>query len=192
MIKLPIYNIELGSAEGILKMSLVEYPAVESDFLAFDEQKELKFSIDEEQRIVFGCSLRSDFPIYRRSSNLGEYYVVFTKEVIKELYEKFMIDGRFNNINLNHDVDTNEVYLLSAFIKDTKKGLNPVGFEDINDGSLFTGYKIENDEVWEKVKSGELKGFSVEGFFELEEEKIPKDEIESLIDELLKENSTIC
>lgn len=185
MIKLPIYNIELGGAEGILKMSLVEYPAVESDFLAFDEQKELKFSIDEEQRIVFGCSLRSDFPIYRRSSNLGEYYVVFTKEVIKELYEKFMIDGRFNNINLNHGVDTNEVYLLSAFIKDTKKGLNPVGFEDINDGSLFTGYKIENDEVWEKVKSGELKGFSVEGFFELEE---PKDEIESLIDELLEQN----
>lgn len=188
MNKLPIYRIQLGDAEGIKIMSLVESPAVEIDFLKFAEQTPLQFSIDEEERIVFGCALRADFPIYRISPRIGEYYVVFERETIKQLFEKFLIEGRVSEVNLEHEVKTGGVHLIESFIKDKDKGINPKGFEDIADGSWFTSYKILNDEVWEKVKSGELKGFSVEGFFELEEEKIQKDEIESLIDELLKES----
>lgn len=187
MNNLPIYNIELGDNEGLTKMSLVDAPAVESNFLAFSEQKELKFSLFEEQRIVFGVALRADFPIYRYSPNMGEYYVIFSKDVINKLYEKFMIDSNFNKINLNHTTDTKGVHLIQSFLKDTKHGLNPSGFEEINDGSWFVAYKVLNEDVWNKIKSGEYNGFSVELWAELErkfEKHDEKPEMD-LIDEIL-------
>jgi hypothetical protein len=187
MKKLPIYNIVLGDCEGISKMSLVEFPAVESNFLAFEEQKPLQFSINEEERIVFGPSLRADFPIYRFNQIMGEFYVVFSKETIKELYEKFMIEQKFNNVNLEHTTDTNGVFLIQSFLKDTEHGIDPKGFEECENGSWFTGYKVLNDEVWEKVKEGTFQGFSVELFSDLEIINEPKDEIEELIEELLSE-----
>ena len=115
MNRLPIFNIVLGDAEGIQVMSLVDYPAVESNFLAFSEQKELKFSYDDEEHIVFGVALRADYPIYR-FDRMGEYYVVFTKDVIKQLYEKFLTENLMNNVNLNHDKETKGVYLIQSFI----------------------------------------------------------------------------
>ena len=191
MKRIPIYNIILGESCGIKKMSLVEFPAVETDFIAFEKQEEIKFAYDEQQHIVFGCALRADFPIYRYSERLGEYYVTFSKQTIKELYEKFMIEGH-KSVNLQHETDTDGVYLIQSFLKDKNKGINPAGFESISDGSWFVSYKIKNEQVWEQVKNGEFNGFSVEGFFDLqpaEEEfskKDEKDEIESLIDEMLK------
>ena len=184
MNKLPIYNITLGDAKGILKMSLVDNPAVEDNFLKFEDEHQMQFSVDEEQHIVFGVAMRANYPIYRFSPSMGEYYVVFSAETIKELYEKFMIDQNFNNINLNHSKDTEGVYLLQSFIKNTEAGINPVEFEHIEDGSWFTMYKVENETVWNDVKSGKYNGFSIEGYFDLEQ---PKDEIEELIDELLSE-----
>ena len=182
---IPVFKILLGDAEGILTMSLVEFPAVESDFLSFSKKNKMQFSLDEEQHIVFGCALRADFPIYRYDPYRGEYFVVFDKETIKDLYEKFMIEERVSNVNLEHSVYTNGVHLIQSFIKDTEKGISPVGFDDVADGSWFTAYKIENEEVWERVKSGEFKGFSVEGYFEIAPKEDIKDEIEALIDEIL-------
>lgn len=191
MIKLPIYNIILGEADGIQIMSLVDSPAVECDFLKFDkETHKIKFSVNEEQHIVFGVALRADYPIYRYSERLGEYYVVFTKETIKQLYEKFMTDGSVLNVNLNHNKMTDGVTLIQSFIKDTEKGINPVGFEDVADGSWFCAYKINNEEVWESVKKGDFNGFSVEGNFELEpamfKKEEPKGEFDEIIDNLLQ------
>jgi len=183
--KLPIFNIVLGNSEGLTKMSLVEYPAVESDFLAFEKQEALKFSVDEEQHIVFGCALRADFPIYREDARLGEYYVVFSKDTIKELYEKFMRDEHYKDVNLEHSKNTNGVYLIQSFIKNTNKGINPVGFENVEDGSWFTAYKVENEDVWKEVKDGKFKGFSVEMFGELEP-IIEKPEEKDILDEIFE------
>lgn len=182
---IPFFKIVLGECDGLTKMSLVESPAVESDFMAFTQQEPLKFSIDEEQHIVFGCAIRADYPIYRNSEKYGEYYVIFTKDVIKQLYEKFMKDGLTSSVNLEHSIDTNGVYMIQSFIKETNKGINPVGFEHVEDGSWFTAYKIENEDVWSCVKNGKFKGFSVELFAELEP-TIQKDEIDNLIDEILE------
>lgn len=180
---LPIYNIVLGDCEGLTKMSLVEYPAVESDFLKFNKEEELKFSIDEEQHVIFGCALRANYPIYRRDRIRGEFYVVFDKEVIKELSEKFLKENKTHKVNLEHDKDTDGVYLISSFIKDKEKGINPLGFEDVEDGSWFCSYKVENEEVWNQVKEGKFRGFSVEVFCELEEKE---NTLDGLVDELLK------
>ena len=183
MNRLPIFNIVLGDAEGIQVMSLVDCPAVESNFLAFEEQHKINFSVNDEEHIVFGVALRADYPIYRCDRN-GEYYVVFTKEVIKQLYEKFLTENLMNNVNLNHDKETKGVYLIQSFIKDTEKGINPVGFEDVADGSWFCAYKVNNEEVWNEIKQGKFNGFSVEVFCDLER---TVEEEKDLIDEILNE-----
>lgn len=180
---LPVYNIVLGNADGVEIMSLVESPAVDSDFLAFEKVKQpLQFALNEEQRIVFGVAIRADYPIYRIGSSGFEYYVVFTKEIIKQLRDKFFSEKRTDLVNLEHSVDVKDVYLIDSFIKDSSKGLSPVGFEDIEEGSWFVAYKIDNDVIWNKIKAGEFKGFSIEGTFEFEK----RDETEAIIDEILE------
>ena len=168
---IPIYEAIINDDnEGIFKISLVDYPAIESDFLAFhkDDKKEMHFSVqDEEQRIVFGVLMRADFNIYRFSEELGEFYIRYSKETIKKMAEKLMADGFHNNINLQHSVDTEGINLCQRFIKDEAKGVSPSGFEDIEDGSLFAVYKINNEEVWQSIKKGEFKGYSLEGYFEI-------------------------
>lgn len=180
---IPVYNIVVGNAKGIQKMSLVENPAVDENFIAFAKEEKLKFSVDEEQHIVFGVALRADFPIYRNDNQRGEYYVVFTKDAVRDMYEKFMMDGA-NNVNLNHSQDTDGCYIIQSFIKDVDKGINPTGFEDVEDGSWFCAYKIENEDVWAKVKSGDYNGFSIEGTFNLETPDV--DELDELVKSLLK------
>lgn len=173
MNKLPIYNITLGDLDGITTMSLVDSPAVESDFIAFAEnEQKMLFSLEEEKHIVFGCALRADHPIYRIGKNGEEFYVVFSKDVINQLYEKFMIDGVQNLVDLQHDNDnyTSDVKLIQSFIKDTEKGINPIGFEDLANGSWFVAYKVLNEELWIRIKSGEFNGFSVEAMIGLEKQ----------------------
>lgn len=182
--KLPVYNIVLGGCDGLTKMSLVDYPAVESDFLAFQDKQPMKFVADEEQHIVFGCALRADFPIYRADERYGEYYVVFSKDVIRELYEKFMVEGRGADVNVQHTLDTNGVFLIQSFIKDSAKGINPVGFEDITDGSWFVAYKVLNEDVWNGVKQGKFNGFSVECYVDLQPVNAETDLVDDVLNEL--------
>lgn len=192
----PIFKIFIDdSVEGVEKISLVQSPAVESNFLMFDEEhpeKAFKFEMDEEEHILFGCAIRADYPIYRRDSERGEYYVVFDKQTIKDINERYAKDGNFNNVNLNHSEDTDGVYMTQMFIKDKENGIDPKNFEDIEDGSLFTAFKVDNEDVWEKAKNGDFKGFSIEGVFRLMEmpteqqmEAQEVDEFEQLINELI-------
>lgn len=174
MTKLPIYNAFVtDSAEGIVRISLVDFPAVESNWVAFNkEQKKLSYSIEnEDERMILGVVMRADFPIYRRDDDGYEYYIMYDKDTIKTMAEKLMVDGYQNRIDTMHNGnEVDGVNLLQLFIKDTEKGINPTNFEDIEDGSLFAQYKVENDEIWEKVKDGTFQGFSLEGYFTVEKQ----------------------
>ena len=156
---------------GIYKVSLVDFPAVESDFVYFDKQaKILKLAIaNEEQRLVTGVLMRADFPIYRYSKDMGEYYIVYSKDTIKIMAEKMMVDNTFNNINIQHEdgTDVEGINLVEVFIKDTDKGIDPKGFEYVENGSLFATYKVNVDSIWEQIKDGTFRGFSLEGLFDL-------------------------
>jgi hypothetical protein len=128
-----------------------------------------KFSIiDEEKRILGGFLMTANQPIYRRDDDGSEYYVTFTSESISKIVNKLAKSGKQLTFNLNHD-DNQPVkgaYLLSHFIIDTKLGVQtPQGFTPAPDGSWFGYVKIEDESVWAKAKSGEIKGFSVEGYF---------------------------
>ena len=100
---IPVYDAIISDEEcGMFKISLVDDPAVMSNFMAFDSQRRhLMYAIeDEEKRLVRGCIMRADFPIYRRDDRMGEYYVIYKAEQIRKMAEKYLLEGRQNDVNL--------------------------------------------------------------------------------------------
>lgn len=185
--ELPIYYCEIiDSDDGLSAISLVEFPAIKSDFMCFNEHTQLKMSVqDEEQRIVSGAIILPDQPIYR-NMNGREFYVMFTRETIRKAAEKFFIDKAQNNVNTDHRYTVNDVNLLELFIKDSTKGICP-NYVDCPDGSLIGTYKVNNDEVWASIKNGDFKGFSLEGTFSLiEKQDSEEDTYKELIQTLKK------
>lgn len=176
---IPVYEALISGIDcGMRKISLVDSPAVQSDFLAFDEQKVIQMYAvqDEEKRLVRGVIMRADFPIYRRDKEDFEYYVIYKPDTIRTMAEKYLLEGKQNDVNVMHDdnSDVDGVQLVQWFIKESNGGINPAGFDDIADGSLFAEFHITNDEVWKAIKDGEYKGFSLEGVFEMQPKKESK------------------
>lgn len=172
---LPVFQAVINDdEEGMLRISLVDAPAVMSDFLKFAEQKPVQlFSIeDEDKRLVYGVVMRADFPIYRVDPYGKEFYMIFKADTIRKMAQKYLAEGRQNEVNLMHvdGSEVNGVEMVQFFIKDTAKGVAPAGFDNIADGSLFAEFHVTNDEVWAQVKDGTFKGFSLEGIFDLEPE----------------------
>jgi len=168
MDKLPIYRfIVLEDDEAQLEaVAFVDVPAIEMNWQAFSS-KQYSFKADEEKRIISGPLMVAELPIYRRDES-GEYYGVFQKEDIYNLRNKFFKQGKSNLVNEMHNSDKmiEGVYMIESFLIDEARGINaPKGY-NLTDGSWFGSYKIDNDEIWnEFIKSGEFKGFSVEGIF---------------------------
>ena len=180
---IPVYDALISDAEtGMFKISLVDDPAVMSMFQAFDSAKKpMLYAIqDEEKRLVRGCIMRADFPIYRCDPDMGEYYVIYKAETIREMAEKYLLEGRQNDVNLMHQEgsDVDGVQMVQYFIKGS--GVQVDGFDDCADGSLFGEFHVVNDEVWEEIKAGTYKGFSLEGVFDLVPER-NKDEVEEIV-----------
>ena len=176
--------------DGITFISLVNDPATESNWLAYNKQhKPMQFQVaDEEQRILLGVIMRADHPIYRVGTSGYEYYIKYSKETIAKMARKMLDDKTFNYVDTEHNNQcVDGVKLEELFIKDTDKGINPVGFEDIENGSLFGKYRVLNDEVWADVKAGKFKGFSLEGYFGVIESKFIKQKNHmSLLEQLKK------
>lgn len=176
----PIYKAALTEnpeETGMYLISLVDDPAVEANFMAFSKEKYLSFKVEnEEKRIVTGLVMAADRPILRQDED-GLYYIMYDKDTINAMAERFLAMGLANNVDTQHNFEVEkDVFLREMYIKDTERGISPKGFEDVEDGSLFATYHILNDEVWEKVKSGEFKGFSLAGIFqEVEMSKVEDD-----------------
>lgn len=189
---LDIYEARIEDEDdGIFCISLVDEPAVEVNWLAFakNKQQHLQFKIaDEDEHILLGVIMRADFPIYRVGISGYEYYIKYSKETIAKMARKMLADNVFNYVDTNHNNQwVDGVLLEELFIKDTAKGINPNGFEDIEDGSLFAKYRVSNETIWGKVKNGKFNGFSLEGYFEAMESKFIKNpQHMSLLEKLKK------
>lgn len=161
----PVFEARMDTeGAGIICVSLVDLPAVKSNFVAYAEQEQPRtYAVtDEDKRRVFGCLLRADFPIFRRGEDGQEYYIVFKAEQIRAFAQRYLAEGRQNAVDTMHNfVAVDGCEMVQYFIKDTAKGVNPAGFEDIADGSLFAEYQVTDPALWERIKSGEFKGFSV-------------------------------
>lgn len=167
---LPLYEMVINPEETseveVSFVALVDKPAIERNFLAFKDNK-LHFALDEEKRIISGPAMVADAPIFRKDEN-GEYNVFFSAETIRDIAVKFFKKDYQKNLNLFHDpsLSLEGVTIFESFVSDVSRGIQPMkGFEDLPDGSWFISAKVDNEEVWNRIKSGEVKGFSVEGIF---------------------------
>lgn len=171
---IPIYIAKIESPDdGIYTISLVDNPAIETGFMKFKKTKQIQFSIvNSDKHIILGPVMRANFPIYRFNEEIGEYYIKYTPEVIRKMTEKLLSDNTFNNISLMHNGKLiSGIKLTQLFIKDSERGLAPAGFDDIEEGSLFAEYKVEDEDLWNKIKAGEFLGFSLEGLFTIDKEE---------------------
>jgi hypothetical protein len=127
-----------------------------------------KFQTDDEKKMVVGPAMIPDLKIFRKDMFGNPYYVFFSAETIKMIAEKYMRNKYIDNNDTNHDGKAVEdVYVVESWIKEDKEDKsNKYGYGDLPVGTWFVSMKVRNDEVWKKVKNGELKGFSVSGFFE--------------------------
>lgn len=192
----PIYKAALTEDQnetGMYFISLVDDPAVECDFLAFENVQNLTFKVEnEEKRIVTGLVMPADRPILRQDYN-GLYYILYDKDTIIAMAERFLAMGLANNVDTMHNFEVEDgVFLREMYIKDSERGISPKGFEDVEEGSLFATYHILNDEVWAKVKEGEFKGFSLAGIFAEEEfNEVEDDMTEEEFNEIMDLINTI-
>lgn len=171
---IPIFAIDFTDESVWNSISIVDFPAIEKDFIKLSKQGEIKFSVNEEKRDIMGPVIIKDQLIYRRDEK-GEYYLKFSAETIKEMAIQFFKRDTQNNGNVMHSVDVPGVTFYQSFIKDTEKGISPKGFEDVVDGSWFVTAHVENDDVWSLIQKGELRGFSIDcaaSFKEIKEEKV--------------------
>lgn len=177
---IPVYEaLVAGEDTGMVRISLVDDPAVLVGWQAFRNApapRQLYAVADEARRIVRGVVMRAEFPIFRRDHDGFEYYLVFHADTIREMAEKYLAESRQNKIDKMHDGnEVDGVQMVQWFIKDATAGINPQGFDDdIADGSLFAEFHVVSDEIWEQVKDGTFRGFSLEGFFRYEPETDPQ------------------
>lgn len=168
-----IKKYKVGVDSETYAISLVEEPAIEETLVALSEQKEIKVQMaNEEKHMVYSAVLVPDKPIYRRNDEGEEFYVEFTKESIEKMSQQFLKEYKQNEITLDHETMASDITVVESWIKsDLYKdksvalGLN----ENLPVGTWFAGMKVNQIDVWDRIKSGELKGFSVESLIRLEE-----------------------
>lgn len=168
-----IKKYKVGTDSETYAISMVEMPAIEEDFVALakeEEKIEVQLS-DDEKHMVYGAVLVPDKDIYRNNGE-QEFYISFTKESIEKMSQDFMKEYRQKEVTVDHSDVANEVCVVESWIKadlfkdkSVALGLN----ETLPIGTWFCGMKVNNIETWERIKAGELKGFSVESMISLEE-----------------------
>jgi hypothetical protein len=175
-------------------IGLVDRPAIDRNFQAFNAQKQkAAFVVNDEKRVISGPAMIADMPLYRKDDQLGEYYVMFDKPAIQTIVEKFSAKGYLQKFNLFHDdqQQVSDVTIYNSFVTDKAMGINaPIGFEDAAEGSWFISAKVNNDAVWARVKEGVIKGFSVEGLFSYlptKKAKMSKEDTLKKIEQILNE-----
>ena len=155
-----------------LAVSVVDKPAVETDFIYLSKQKIEKFvGVDGERRMIYGCALRPDFPIYRNNGE-EEYYLEFDKEAIDKISKNYFKMGFQSNWTAAHKDEVEGLTVTESWIKEsmTMDKSIVVGLDaDLPIGSWFIGCHCENDEIWNKVKQGTYHGFSIEAVVGVEE-----------------------
>lgn len=195
---LPLFEAKVNDSDdtGVYCVSFVDNPATEVSWVAFEEDKQYqKYSIiDDDEHIVSGIIMVASKPIFRLDSNGGGFYVVYSKETLKQMAEKMLKEGFTSSVNIQHNDDlyVDGVNLMEIYIIDKEKGVCPTYFSEVPDGSLVGTYKIHNDAVWEMVKNGDVLSFSLEGLFdikpvfEMNNNKTIKNSTMSLIEKFMK------
>lgn len=149
----------------LFAVSLVEDPAIESNFIALSKEKKL---VQLEKRLLVGAALIPNKPIYR-NINGREFYISFDEATIEKLAQDFLANDYQHNITISHQEGVDDIVVVESWIK-TSENDKSVDY-GINEpvGTWFISVKVNNDEIWDRVKNGEYKGFSIEAMVGLDE-----------------------
>ena len=174
---------------GIDAISIVESPAIEENFIALKDEfkKEYKFAeISAEKRIIMGALLVPDKPIYRRDEIEGEYYIYFSKDTIRKCMELFFQNGNQSNATFEHmETVTGLTMVESWIVEDTEMDKSKMYNLNVPVGTWMGTIKVNNNEIWNQyVKTGLVRGFSIEGFF-ADKSKTPLSRITNEEDEIM-------
>jgi len=173
---------------GIEAISVVENPAIEEDFIALKSQEFKLAEVDKEKRILMGALLIPNKPIYRRNGE-DEYYIYFSKDTVLKASQMYLMQGKQNNSTLEHQYQINGLSLVESWIVEDKVHDKSVKYGmDLSLGTWVGAVKVNNDKIWEEfVKTGKVKGFSIEGYFADKMER-PKEAIKDFSsDKILQE-----
>ena len=171
---------------GIEAISIVESPAIEADFVALKADEIKLAEVDKEKKILMGALLIPNKPIFRNSDDQDDYYIYFSKDTVEKASQLYLKNGNQNNTTLEHQHSLSGLTLVESWLvvdekfdKSRKYGMNvPVG-------TWMGSVKVNNDDVWnDYVKTGKVKGFSIEGYFADKMER-PKDSVGLSMDEKL-------
>jgi hypothetical protein len=151
---------------GIEAISVVENPAIEEDFIALKSQEFKLAEVDKEKRILMGALLIPNKPIYRRNGE-DEYYIYFSKDTVLKASQMYLMQGKQNNSTLEHQYQINGLSLVESWIVEDKVHDKSVKYGmDLPLGTWVGAVKVNNDKIWDEfVKTGKVKGFSIEGYF---------------------------
>ena len=183
--------IDEEDAIGIEAISVVESPAIEEDFIALKNQEFKLAEVDKEKRILMGAALIPNKPIYRRNED-NEYYIYFSQATVRKASELFLINGNQNNSTLEHQVPLTGLSVVESWIVESEQDKTRHYDMEVPIGTWMVSMKVLNDDVWnDYVKTGKVKGFSIEGYFadkaERPKDKTIKDDLEEEAQELVEE-----
>tara|TARA_Y100000401_G_scaffold115766_1_gene120089 strand:+ start:248 stop:1000 length:753 start_codon:yes stop_codon:yes gene_type:complete len=153
---------------GIEAVSLVRFPAIETDFvyLSSKADKKMTFAVDEEKQMLVGPALIPDKLIMRLDENDEEYDVYFSQDTVAQAMELFMREARTNEHTLEHQSKIDGVTVVESWlVEDTKKDKSSLYGFNLPVGTWMLSVKVNNKDIWQKVKNREVRGFSIEGYF---------------------------
>ena len=178
-------------------ISLVAAPAIEQDFVFFGKEKHnLTFAkVDEEKRMLVSPALIPNKQIFRYDPNTdSEYYVYFSKDTVRKASELYLKHNNHHKATYEHSDRVAGVLTVESWVKEGDQDKSKLYGYDLPNGTWFVKMKIENDELWTKIKEGELKGLSIEGYFVDKMQKMsetqPTDhEILTALNEIIQESN---
>jgi hypothetical protein len=164
-----LYELKIeDETDEVFAISLVESPAIESDFLFFDKEEVMFASVNKEEQMLIGPILVPDKKILRIDGEGQPYHVFFTKDTVKKLAQNYLMKKYTDSATLEHDAKIKGVHLVESWVKEGKLDKsNHYGLANIPEGAWMGMFKITDGKIWnDYVKTGKVKGFSIEGLFE--------------------------
>ena len=171
--------------DGVFAVSLVEKPAIEENFIALSKQQ-IELKALDEKRIVMGAALIPNKKIYRRDKD-KEFEIYFTDETVRRASELVFMRNQHQNATLEHAVKLSGMAIVESWIiEDEQKDKSNIYGFDLPKGTWMITMKVMDDNVWEKVKNGDVKGFSIEGYFAEKYEMSAREKVAELLRRELK------
>ena len=157
---------ENDETSGIEAISVVETPAIEENFVALNKHELQLKEVNKEKRILMGAALIPDKSIYRQNDKGDEYYIYFSKETVRKASELFFKRSNHKNATYEHKQPIEGMTIVESWIvENTKQDKSALYGLNLPVGTWAVSMKVDNDEIYEKAKKGEVKGFSIEGYF---------------------------